>query len=277
MWRTSTVPAMQPSSASRCRRTKPAAVSSSSSRLPSSTQCFPARLSDSTSAAIPATWASRQRPCRYRTLAPLSSSGAIHIVKAAMYRGDRNPCLFGGPDRRQRARRGQRAVAGKDGSPAARRRAPASAATTSLPTSTPTSTTGRMPAARGPGPANFLTVANLAAQPGHCGQQGRRGAEPVLPEQRRPRHPVLARLHRERRQLPGRQLRPGRLRERRRGGRSAGRRRPRQRQLRHPARRPQAADADVPLVGRGPDARGRHQLAGQRHATAPAARRSGRR
>ena len=91
MWRTSTVPAMQPSSASRCRRTKPAAVSSSSSRLPSSTQCLPARRSDRTSAAIAGTWASRQRPCRYRTLAPLSSSGAIHIVKAAMYRGDRRP------------------------------------------------------------------------------------------------------------------------------------------------------------------------------------------
>ena len=53
MCRTSTVRAMQPSSASRRSRTKPAAVSSSSSRLPSRTQWSPARRSASTSGGDP--------------------------------------------------------------------------------------------------------------------------------------------------------------------------------------------------------------------------------
>ena len=72
-----------------------------------------------------------------------------------------------------------------------------------------------------------------------------RGDQPVLPEQHRARQALRVRIHRERGQLSDQQLRAWRVRQRPRQGRSPGRRRHQQRELRDAARRQPAAHADV--------------------------------
>ena len=99
---------------------------------------------------------------------------------------------------------------------------------------------------------DFLTAANLAADPTTHAEQRGGGPESVLLEQRRARRAVSAWLHRSGRQLPGEQLRSGRQRERLGQRRGAGRRRDGQRQLRDAAGRPQPAHADVSVDRHGP-------------------------